>query len=218
MSKIKSISVGQLRGLYASPELLPPDAERSIKRKERFIIPDYQRGYRWACQLQVSALLEDILDFMLKTGNDRSKIYCLQPLVVTGSQLEQGSWEVIDGQQRLTTLYLLLQALEMKTFDLKYETRPKTAQFLQDLVLQDLEDHSNPDFHYISEAWKFIRDWVEKKMLKVPDFETKFKSILAENVSVIWYDVESEKRRENIEVFNRLNAGKIPLRSCLHKK
>ena len=73
-----------------------------INAKEKFYIPSYQRGYRWTEQ-QVLDLLNDILEFR----NKNSGFYCLQPVVV--KKLSNGYWELLDGQQRLTTLFIILK-------------------------------------------------------------------------------------------------------------
>jgi len=73
---------------------------------EKFFIPAYQRGYRWTPR-QVTDLLEDILTFQSESdGSKKETFYCLQPVVVM--QRQEGDWELIDGQQRLTTLFLVL--------------------------------------------------------------------------------------------------------------
>ncbi len=73
---------------------------------ERFFVPAYQRGYRWTPR-EVTALLDDLAAFRNSTRAPEDW-YCLQPVVV----LPRGdSWEVVDGQQRLTTMHLLLTAL-----------------------------------------------------------------------------------------------------------
>ena len=101
-----------------------------------FYIPDYQRGYRWEKQ-QAIDLLEDIYTFACKSSANSEEIYCIQPLVVSEkaddilakckspeATLEdikkyiKGSWNVVDGQQRLTTIYLLLCCLGVNN---KYE-------------------------------------------------------------------------------------------------
>ena len=81
-----------------------------------FFIPSYQRGYRWTKQ-QVLDLLNDIKEFAEKK-KDEYEFYCVQPLVVKlmdNKEKEQNNlntnedwYEVIDGQQRLTTIYLIL--------------------------------------------------------------------------------------------------------------
>jgi uncharacterized protein with ParB-like and HNH nuclease domain len=85
----------------------------------KFFIPSYQRGYRWNDQ-QVEDLLNDINDFRPENINnsDEKTWYCLQPLVVkkvkkadshSDETIEEEDWyEVIDGQQRLTTIYLII--------------------------------------------------------------------------------------------------------------
>ena len=93
----------------------------------KFFVPSYQRGYRWTEQ-EVRDLLEDINDFG-KKEKKRGEFYCLQPLVVRAmteqekqaNELEVGDtwYEAIDGQQRLTTIYLILstmkEAIELMT-------------------------------------------------------------------------------------------------------
>ena len=68
-----------------------------------FFIPTYQRGFRWNRQ-QVKELLNDLYSFVTKK-DDRRSIYCLQPIVVRKKSEE--CFEVIDGQQRLTAIWLL---------------------------------------------------------------------------------------------------------------
>ena len=84
-----------------------------------FFIPDYQRGYRWS-QNQVTDLLNDIYSFASKKGKSDEEFYCLQPIVVKKCNQEtmdkynlidgfgDNTWyEVVDGQQRLTTIKIL---------------------------------------------------------------------------------------------------------------
>ena len=104
-----------------------------------FYIPDYQRGYRWTC-LEVEKLLGDLEDFY-NVNTDGSTFYCMQPLVVFFNK-EQDAWEVIDGQQRLTTMYLILNQQkglleqiypDMKLFNLSYQSRPDSRQYLENI-------------------------------------------------------------------------------------
>jgi uncharacterized protein with ParB-like and HNH nuclease domain len=79
---------------------------KSVKQlfMHNFIIPSYQRGYRWT-ETQVVQLLDDIWQFYKKEEKKTGEFYCLQPIVV--KQLDD-KYEVIDGQQRLTTLFLII--------------------------------------------------------------------------------------------------------------
>ena len=114
-----------------------------------FFIPNYQRGYRWTKQ-QVKDLLDDIQEFIDK---NHEGFYCIQPLVVRERKQEtfelikneakdldeiknllKGRWEVIDGQQRLTTIYILLTFLQsVNKYRIEYETRPDSKSFLSDI-------------------------------------------------------------------------------------
>lgn len=81
-----------------------------------FYIPDYQRGYRWTAT-EVRELLNDLKEYQ-ETHTKDSPPYYLQPLVVKkrkekGSKGEQ-KYEVIDGQQRLTTIGLILHYISQK--------------------------------------------------------------------------------------------------------
>lgn len=116
----------------------------------KFFIPSYQRGYRWTEQ-QVKDLLNDIKEFI---DNGTNNIYCIQPLVVKErdqdilskikkansidevKQFLLGSWEVIDGQQRLTTIKIILTVLQEKSYELEYETRTESKDFLNDISIK----------------------------------------------------------------------------------
>lgn len=94
-----------------------------------FYVPSYQRGYRWGKE-EVTRLLEDIYT----NGN---KTYCLQPVVV---RKDGDRYELIDGQQRLTTLFILLQYIKREykpkislKYELIYETRENSAEYLNNI-------------------------------------------------------------------------------------
>ncbi|MBI9061966.1 MAG: DUF262 domain-containing protein [Marinilabiliaceae bacterium] len=101
-----------------------------------FFIDEYQRGYKWTAQ-QVLDLLNDINNF----DKNKEAFYCLQPLAVKELCDETkkehfetealNGYEVIDGQQRLTTIYLILKVLNHEHYHIKYQTREKSAVFLK---------------------------------------------------------------------------------------
>lgn len=184
-----------------------------------FFIPDYQRGYRWTKQ-QVKDLLDDIQEFIKK---DQGGFYCIQPLVVRERKQEtfklikdeakdldeiknllKGSWEVIDGQQRLTTIYIILTLMKSsKAYTIEYETRPESKSFLTNI--KESSDEENIDYYHIVAAKKQIVDWlnINKSLDK-----QKFTKTLLNDVKFIWYESVDE---DPIKVFTRLNIGKIPL-------
>ena len=79
-----------------------------INDKElEFVIPSYQRGYRWDKQ-QIIDLLEDIKEFH-DSDPQQEEFYCVQPLIIQkGEQDGEEVWYVIDGQQRLTTIKIIM--------------------------------------------------------------------------------------------------------------
>ena len=81
-------------------------------RTKPFIIPEYQRPYAWTSE-QVETLFEDIWEFATTIGGlDRNGSYFLGSIV--SFENENGEQEIIDGQQRITSLFLLLRAIYTK--------------------------------------------------------------------------------------------------------
>ena len=204
-----------------------------------FFIPNYQRGYRWEKQ-QVVDLLEDLKDFIDHTQDTDKNFYCLQPVVVKvcdeetvkaeklQSDIDNNIWyEVIDGQQRLTTIYILLSYLqdgylkkldstiesfaEKTLFDIEYETRKETRKFLQNI--NETESKDNIDCYYIWKAKDEMQKWFESKKSYLPKFLDRFVKQENCNIEVIWYrvDAEGNEKLDPISTFNRINIGKIPL-------
>lgn len=198
----------------------------------KFYIPNYQRGYRWTEQ-QVKDLLNDINEFSPETNrnsNDTSW-YCLQPLVVRQmdesdsrlkEEVDKNSWyEVIDGQQRLTTIYLVIHYFnemwvgksKIRVPIIKYATRNNAFKFLECLEIDNNDvtpkiekSIDYIDYHYMKLAYGTIHEWAENKGVSFNnnDFQSKFRH----STKVIWYESVGE---DPIKVFTRLNIGKIPL-------
>lgn len=192
-------------------------------QKLAFYIPDYQRGYRWT-QRQVEDLLNDIFEFSQK---ENAGIYCLQPLVVIKRSSEEqlldrvhaakdldevkrilnGQWEVVDGQQRLTTIRLILEVLRHHRFyEITYQTREDSAEFLNGITTTEAEKEAekNIDFYHIYEAYKKIDEWLKEIDGKQKE---RFQNVLLHRVKFIWYETKEDPK----EVFTRLNIGKISL-------
>lgn len=174
----------------------------------KFVIKSYQRGYRWE-ESQVLAMLNDIY------GNGNNP-YCLQPIVVRRLEGED-TFELIDGQQRLTTLLILLKYIQKEykprvniQYTLSYETREKTAEFLENITPEGAE--KNIDFFYIRKAYITIDNWfkalAEKNNKDIEAADDMF-GYLNKNVKVIWYEVNADV--DPIALFARLNIGKIAL-------
>lgn len=184
---------------------------------KHFIVKDYQRGYKWEKE-QILALLNDI-------KNHKQGKYCLQPIVV---QETLEGIELIDGQQRMTTTYLILEYLGLtKYFTIDYQTRPSTQEFLQTnmdylansirteldwnnfIKEQKFKRFDNVDVYHIYGVYKEIYQWFkEKNGNEKKDFQNK----LLTQTYVIWYDIKVNANHQKAEdVFLNLNAGKILL-------
>lgn len=199
----------------------------------KFFIPNYQRGYRWT-QQQVEDLLNDINEFnpTKKCDSNDESWYCLQPLVVRKmdekdyrlNEVDNNAdwYEVIDGQQRLTTLSLIIRYFnemwvgksKIVLPQIMYETRKDSFSFLTSLEIEEdkaISKSSFPDsidYHYMLQAYEVIHEWASEKE-KRNDFDTnKFQSKVISSTRFIWYESANE---DPIKVFTRLNIGKIPL-------
>ena len=167
-----------------------------------FYVPSYQRGYRWG-KPEVERLLDDIYS----TKGDIN--YCLQPVVV---KKNDDGYELIDGQQRLTTIYLIYRFMSEHSksingprFTLSYETRKKSKDFLKSI--DESRKEENIDFWFFCSAYESIKAWFSKKDRK--STLTNMNKYFDEIVKIIWYEVEESE--DAIGLFTRLNIGKIPL-------
>lgn len=180
-----------------------------------FFIADYQRGYRWKEEVEI--LLNDISEV------EEGKNYCLQPIVV---KKVDDKFELIDGQQRLTTLYLIQKFTKLYRpkiqikYTISYQTRENSKSYLEDLDFESIDkDNKNPqniDEYFINEVAKIIKNWFEKfndeketKYSSDDDAANDIQTKLNNKVYVIWYEVDSSEN--STQLFTRLNIGKIPL-------
>jgi uncharacterized protein with ParB-like and HNH nuclease domain len=209
-----------------------------------YFIRIYQRGYKWDKD-QLNDLLNDFKEFIDLDNKHVDEFYCLQPIVIkklnkdekensrntlSESITEQDIndreiYEVIDGQQRLTTINLILSYLEnnldIELEDLPkliYEIRPESNQFLDsfrnasNFEQQKKDSRTSIDFFHMYTIYETIQNWFDR----YPDFRTKILKLLtayrSKNVRVIWYEVDQNEN--SIEVFRRFNVGKIPLNNA----
>ncbi|MDA3047653.1 DUF262 domain-containing protein [Campylobacter sp. JMF_08 NE1] len=200
----------------------------------KFKVPSYQRGYRWE-KTHVEALLNDILEFsdkqndefyclqplMVKPINVEKNINLskikdqadengdieyekLQNLIDEAKNSSK-EYSVIDGQQRLTTIYLILKILDEPNFELDYDRNNVFKNKFTDIRHEIYKSDESADEFYISNAIIAIKDWADKHKNEKENFIKSLK----EKVKFIWYELD-EKENEK-EVFARINSGKIPL-------
>ena len=177
---------------------------------DRFFVPDYQRGYRWG-EVEVGHLLNDIW----ASGGEP---YYLQPVVVKA--MDDGRWELVDGQQRLTTLYLIFQYMHRAglksagpSYSIEYQTRPDSERYLREIgseLADDADAAENIDYFHISQAYDFIEAWFGRESAGRRQLVAdKIFGYLYESVKVIWYQAPAELNEKTL--FTRLNVGRIPL-------
>lgn len=219
---------------------------RPIKEIENynFFVDDYQRGYKWT-SLQVHDLLNDIDEFDKKQG-----IYCLQPVVAKErSSAEEiineifghreKIYELIDGQQRMTTIYMILAAINGTNdlFSIAYCTRPESKNFLSNIsnlpicvldieLLKDsnkleeainlhwekyIKSSDNIHFNNVDNYHFFMAYQVIHLWFsgKSSDLKKVFKDKILDYTNIIWYQVDKEDNSK--KVFRNINSGKIQL-------
>jgi len=208
---------------------------------KNFFIPSYQRGYRWEEQ-QVTDLLNDIYSFAIKKSKSDKEFYCLQPIVVRKcseniiklnelkSPLDNNIWyEVIDGQQRLTTIKILFTYLIKEHLNgislndeygkdellLEYESREGTKEYINNINVQDSKKYI--DFDFIYNAYQTISKWFAAQQQQRGVRENILRTLVYDMlnkqqegvVQVIWYEINDNANP--IDTFTRINMGKIPL-------
>ena len=213
--------------------------------KNNFYIASYQRGYRWGKD-EVNALLEDIYEVYVQ--GDKAPQYCLQPLVVKKrdnamytkklgesdesdkvenfQETGQACYELLDGQQRLTTLWLILNTLNEGSpsepmYSVYYElARQVDKNFIEkakDTIKEWLGCHEEFNAKAKNYKSKQVLDWIEDK-------RQNYKKIILENLYFIWYEVKDDKVKEppleegqsadqgqSEKLFRKINKGKIEL-------
>jgi uncharacterized protein with ParB-like and HNH nuclease domain len=157
-----------------------------------FFIPSYQRGYRWTKQ-QIYDLCNDLLEYTLKSDKSPESFYSLQPLIVRKGQFEingklREAYEVIDGQQRLTTIFLLYRFLAKSQryqdlsdvskdlngkmlYHVYYETRPEDYSLLEKTGFEvfSQQDIRDIDIAHVSNALHYMKCWLENSKEIDPD-------------------------------------------------
>jgi Protein of unknown function DUF262/Protein of unknown function (DUF1524) len=197
---IPAINLKKINDLRIDPE---------TKQPRRFRVPSYQRGYRWSAE-EVTQLLDDVLEFKLRKNPQQDEFYCLQPLVLLPCDARD-DYEVVDGQQRLTTALLLLrffntwasQRGQLPPYQLTYDTRADLGAFLnapdEEAALKDI------NIYHVWQAIQAIETWFEGRDHEVESIKDCFLN----HTKVIWYELSPNEKP--IAAFTRLNIGKIAL-------
>jgi hypothetical protein len=198
-----------------------------------YYIAPYQRGYKWASlhpNDPVCLLMKDLLD----AAKNASGEYYLQFITTKVSTRNNAKvLEVIDGQQRLTTLTIILSVLEYSLESinpisnglLSYEVRPKVIEFFNNFIYNNINqiigkswkgfldehpDYNEQDIFYLFNAVNKISSDISEH-LSDKESKLKFKKYLLDNVKLILNNIERNISCE--EIFSNLNDNKVELTS-----
>lgn len=185
---------------------------------KKFIIPYYQRGYKWGVPNQngeAKCSVDKLMLDLINAFQSKKTEYFLQG--VTVSETTEGT-TLIDGQQRTTTLFLLLHYLRLQKVSefapniLEYKVRKKSDEFLKSIFdikeisniskIYDKDNKDSQDIFYFKKALETIHKSLEK--VDKPNF-TKY---LLENVKIIYINIPQENA---IKSFTMLNGQKAKM-------
>lgn len=177
-----------------------------------FVIPDYQRGYKWAVKedAKTASAVEKLLDNLISANKEQT--YFLQGVTVVE---DIDKIILIDGQQRTTTLYLLLWCLSedlINDINLEYDIREKSKEFIKSLKHTGFNysefdnENSNQDVYYFKKAIAQIKDKI--KSLNENDRE-KFKKFLFAKVTILYIVIEQDKATKTFTMMNGSKASML---------
>lgn len=212
-------------------EAAPITVSALFKTRE-FIIPDYQRPYSWT-EEQCEQLFDDLRGHLdcYKKGSQ----YFLGTIVVHAHEGDDNTWVVIDGQQRLTTLMVLLAVLFHKTQTvtvlekLIYKTSSRTGEANIDeprIVSKVIQENGDPTKDLLNVLNEKLTKLNKKNLLRanyeyLRDRVTKWwegrstgeKEKIIENLqqTVTLLPLRCEDERDTLDLFQILNDRGLPL-------
>lgn len=191
--------------------------ELFIEQSIQFVIPPYQRGYKWE-KAHVLRLLDSIWEKRSVCQNT-DQYFCLQNITLCASP---NGWRVIDGQQRIITLILILAALvyrsraepipEIKS-KILFPSREKTAAFIEKIVSspsEELDKADSLDEAYITDAVEAISEWCDNHHSLLSDFSLLFLDKVKLIVNLIQNSTteDGQKATKEEKIFANLNGIK----------
>lgn len=188
-----------------------------VSKYKKFNVPSLQRTYRWG-EKEITLLLNDLYEFYNTNKDSTNDFYPLQPLILKKSNKNDDTWNVLDGQQRLTTIKLIASFLGMNKdyfLDISYDTREKTKVFLDNISNKKEEDvGTSMELYYIFHAYEVIKAWFQKnKKEKDTEKIDAIRNVLFEKERTRFVVQEMNIDDDEAKTFQNINQGRIPL-SC----
>lgn len=201
-----------------------------LKSGEHFTIPAYQRGYKWKIT-DIEQLLDDIDSF--ETHGDNDVFYCLQNITIVAQK--DRNYNVVDGQQRLTTLSLLLAyfgEFELIEGKLQYDVREESMNFLKNYVfnwklsafknnasqqggrllewselgIEEDDQYNYQDIFYMYNTCRTIESWFKEHSEK----KDMMKDKILNHVKLI-VNLPQINSDQEFDLFDNLNGKRVPL-------
>lgn len=175
-----------------------------------FIIPYLQRAYKWK-EKQAKQMLEDFSEFL----KQEKTYYCMQPLAVV--KIGDNKYELLDGQQRLTTLLILWRILfesdEKTSYPYKFEYERDSSGSDTYSFITKFDDikkgkYRNIDEYYMSKVYGVINQYFDPPEEKKKNVFKKLLKGEGKHILFLWYEVNEEEKHTT---FAHLNSGKIEL-------
>lgn len=186
-------------------------SEYLYQEGKTFVVPNYQRGYKWSVKEKETepSHVEKLCDDLIKAHIDDLPEYFLQGITVSE---KDGEIVLVDGQQRTTTLYLLLWCLEknrIESIKLNYDIRESSMQFIKDLRNPEFQlpppvKTDNQDIHYFKVA-------IEQIKKKTAGLTADFADYILDHVKILYIDIEHEKAVRTFTMMNGSKATMLPV-------
>lgn len=178
-------------------------------RQKKFVIPNYQRGYKWAIRDKVTSLsaIENLVNNLIVAYNSKAN-YFLQGVTVVETTEEI---ILIDGQQRTTSLYLLFYCLDkaiIRPIDLYYEVRAESKEFIKNLKNTDFSpleiEPSTQDIYNFQQAIIQVQT-----LVSAVDNKEEFLNYLLDQVSLLYIIIDKDKATKTFTMMNGSKASML---------
>lgn len=203
-----------------------------VSKYKKFNVPSLQRTYRWG-EKEITLLLNDLYEFYNTNEDSTNDFYPLQPLILKKNK-NYDCYDILDGQQRLTTIKLIGAYLKSKdhnlnacNIDISYESRSNVEEIFLEID-KNLDDNLSDKYkdkmelYYISSAFACIKNWFEpfqesgKKKSdneEVKRRDSIYKVLFGDGSKSCFYVYELEDDADEKKIFQNINQGRISLSS-----
>lgn len=203
-----------------------------VSKYKKFNVPSLQRTYRWG-EKEITLLLNDLYEFYNTNEDSTNDFYPLQPLILKKNK-NYDCYDILDGQQRLTTIKLIGAYLKSKdhnlnacNIDISYESRSNVEEIFLEIDKNSDDNLSDKykdkmELYYISKAFACIKNWFEpfqengKKKSDNEEAKRKdsiYKVLFSDGSKSYFYVYELEDDADEKKIFQNINQGRISLSS-----